>query len=129
MESIRFISGIREGVPIIDIAEEKHETSFRPDMSETELVDAVADAFSLSGAQQVKARNLRPTRFGSLDGFRFELDFLNEDGLKKEGVIVGTVVDESLYLIIYTAAKIHYFSKYAREFEDIVGSIEIQKTL
>ena len=129
LESIRFISGIREGVPIMDITEEKHETPFRLDMSETELVDAVVDAFSLSGAQQVKARNLRPTQFGSLDGFRFELDFLNEDGLKKEGAIVGTIVDDSLYLIIYTGTKIHYFPKYAREFENIVDSIKILKTL
>lgn len=129
LESIRFISGIREGVPIMDITEEKHETSFRPEMSETELVDAIVDAFSLSGSQQVNARNLRPTKFGNLDGFRFELDFLNEDGLRKEGAVIGAVVDQSLYLIIYTGAKMHYFPKYAREFEDIVDSIKIQKTL
>ena len=129
LESIRFICGIREGVPIMDITEEKHETSFRPEMSETELVDAIVDAFSLSGAQQVNPRNLRPTKFGNLDGFRFELDFLNEDGLRKEGAVIGAIFDQSLYLIIYTGAKMHYFPKYAREFEDIVDSIKIQKTL
>jgi len=128
LESIRFISGIREGVPIMDITEEKHETPFRTNMSETELVDAIVDAFSLSGAQQVKARNLRPAQFGSVGGFRFELGFLNEDGLKKEGEVIGAIVDQSLYLIIYTGTKIHYFPKYAREFEDIVSSIKIQKT-
>jgi hypothetical protein len=127
LESIRFISGIREGVPIMDISNEKHETSFRSDMSETELVDAVVDAFSLSGAQQVKARNLRPAAFGGMDGFRFELGFMNEDGLKKEGVVVGTIVDEALYLIVYTGAKIHYFPKYSGEFEALVESIRIRK--
>ena len=129
LESIRFISGIREGVPIMDITEEKHETPFRPDMSETDLVDAIVDAFSLSGAQQVTARNLRPVPFGNAEGFRFELGFLNADGLKKEGVVVGTIVNQSLYLIIYTGTKIHYFPKYAGEFENIVKSIRIQKTL
>lgn len=127
LESIRFISGVREGVPIMDIREEKHETPYRPDMSETELVDAIVDAFSLAGSQQVEARNLRPARFGSAEGFRFELDFMNADGLDKEGAVVGAIIDQSLYLIIYTGAKIHYFPKYAREFEDIVSSIEIQK--
>ena len=127
LESIRFISGIREGVPIMDITNEKQETSFRPDMSESELVDAIVDAFSLSGAQRVQAKNLRPTPFGSMDGFRFELEFMNEDGLKKNGAVIGTIVDESLYLIIYTGASIHYFPKYAQEFETIVNSIRIKK--
>jgi hypothetical protein len=128
LESIRFISGVREGVPVMDITQEKHETPFRPDMSETELVDAIVDAFSLSGSQQVEARNLRPAHFGSAEGFRFELDFMNADGLNKEGIVVGTIINQSLYLIIYTGTRIHYFPRYAREFEDIVSSIEIQKT-
>jgi hypothetical protein len=129
LESIRFISGVREGVPVIDITEKKRETPFRPDMSETELVNAVVDAFSLSGAQQVEARNLRPAPFGSVEGFRFEIGFMNEDGLRKEGAVVGAVVDQALYLIIFTGTKIHYFPKYAPEFEHIVGSIQIRKTL
>ncbi len=129
LESIRFISGIREGVPVIDITEEKHETPFRSDMSETELVDAIVDGFSLSGSQQVQARNLRPAQFGTLDGFRFELDFLNEDGLKKQGAVIGAVVNESLYLVIYTGTRIHYFPRYADEFENIVSSIRIRKAL
>ena len=126
LESIRFIGGIREGVPIMDITKEEHETAFRPDMTETELVDAVVDAFSLSGAQRVEAKNLRPAPFGSLDGFRFELEFLNENGLKKRGDVVGTVVDEALYLIIYTGAAIHYFPKYHDEFEGIINSIKVK---
>lgn len=127
LESIRFISSIREGVPIMDITNEKHETAFRADMSETELVDAIVDAFALSGAQQVKARNLRPADFGNVPGFRFELAFRNEDGLEKEGAVVGTVADQALYLIIYTGAKIHYYPRYSNEFEALVGSIRINK--
>jgi len=129
LESIRFIGGIAEGVPIMDIAGDKHETPFRSNMSETEVVDAVLDAFSLSGAQQVRAENLRPAPFGSMDGFRFELVFLNEDGLEKKGAVIATIADQSLYLIIYTGATIHYFPKYAGEFEAIVSSIKIRKTL
>ena len=63
-----------------------------------------------------------------MDGFRFELGFMDENGLKKEGAVIGTVADESLYLIIYTGVKIHYFPKYSREFETIVSSIKIKKS-
>jgi hypothetical protein len=97
-------------------------------MSETEVVDAIVDAVTLSGAQQVEARNLRPANFGSADGFRFELAFLNSDGLKKDGAVVGTIVDQSLYLIVYTGTRIHYYPKYVREFEKIVSSINIRKS-
>lgn len=126
LESIRFIGPIREGVPIMDIAKEEHETSFRVDMTETELVEAIVDAFSLSGAQRVEAKNLRPAPFGSLEGFRFELEFMSERGLKKQGAVIGTVVDQSLYLIIYTGAAMHYFRMYLDEFEAIVDSIQVK---
>jgi hypothetical protein len=128
LESIRFISGIREGVPVIDISKEEHRTSFRPDMTETELVEAIVDGFSLSGAQRVEAKNLRPAPFGTLEGFRFELEFLSDKGLKKQGAVIGTVVDESLYLIIYTGAAMHYFPKYHDEFEAIIRSIKVQNS-
>ena len=52
---------------------------------------------------------------------------MNDDGLRKEGVVVGTIVDEALYLIVYTGAKIHYFPKYSVEFETLVESIKIRK--
>lgn len=126
LESIRFISGIQEGVPIIDMAEEKRETPFRPDMTETELVDAIVDAFSLQGAQQVRPRNLRPAPFGSEEGYRFELSYLDADGLEKEGIVAGAVVDDSLYIIVYTGAKIHYFPKYEAEVENILRSIHVR---
>jgi hypothetical protein len=128
LEAIRFLCDIREGVPVMDIAEEKHETAFRPDMSETELVEAIVDAFALSGAQQVRARNLRPAAFGSRQGFRFELGFRDEDGLAKEGAVAGAIVDQALYLIIYTGTRLHYFPKYAPEFETIVNSIRTEKS-
>jgi len=127
LESIRFICNVREGVPVMDITEEKHQTPFRPDMSETELADAVVDAVSLSGGQQVKVRNLRPASFGDRDGFRFELSFMTDEGLKKEGAVVGAVVDKALYLIVYTGAAIHYFPKYSPDFEAIVNSIKLGK--
>lgn len=126
IESIRFISGIREGVPVVDITEDKHETPFRPDMSESELVDAVVDAFTNSGAQQVRAKSLQPAPFGTLEGFRFSLEFMTEDGLRKEGDVIGVVRDDSLYLILYTAASMHYYAKYHEEFERIVQSIEVK---
>jgi hypothetical protein len=127
LQAIRFLSGIREGAPVTDITKEEHATAFRADMSESELVDAIVDGFALSGAQRVKARNLRPAAFGSLQGFRFELGYRDEDGVAREGAVAGAVVEESLYLIIYTGTRLHYFSKYAPEFETIVGSIRINE--
>ena len=128
LESIRFINDIREGVPVVDITNDKHETPFRPDMSEAELVDAIVNALSNSGAQQVKARDLEPALFGNLDGFRFKLDFLTEDGLRKYGDVIGVVNNDALYLILYTGASLHYYPKFHDEFERIVQSIEIRKS-
>lgn len=127
LESIHFTNAIQEGKPIVSLSGDLKETPYRADMTESDIVEAVVSAFSLEGGQQVEARNLRPASFGGLDGFRFEVGFRNTDGLEKESAVVATIHDQSLYLIIYTGIKIHYFPRYAGEFENIVQSIRLNK--
>ena len=125
LAALRFTNGVEEGKPVLDIAGVEHKPEFRADMSETELVELVVDAITLSGGQRVAARDLRPTEFGKLDGFRFEVDYLNADGLECQGLVVGTVSNERLYLVIYTGAKIYYYPKYLQEVEAIIRSIMV----
>ncbi|MBU0498928.1 MAG: hypothetical protein KJ558_03625 [Gammaproteobacteria bacterium] len=126
LESILFVNGVREGKSIMKLNDKKQATAFRPDMTESELVTAVADAFALTGAQQVQSLNLRPAPFGSKTGFRFELQYLSESGLRKKADVVGVVADKALYLIVYSGAELHYFPKYHPEFERIVQSIRFK---
>jgi hypothetical protein len=76
-------------------------------------------------AGTVEATDLRPAGFGSLSGFRFDFRFLSGEGLEREGMVLGTIHKEKLYLIVYTGARQYYYSTYKEEVERIFHSIEI----
>jgi hypothetical protein len=77
------------------------------------------------GAAMVESNNLRPAAFGRLPGFRFDLSFLSPEGLERDGIVVGTINEDELYLILYLGAREHYFPKYRIHVEELIASIEV----
>lgn len=152
LESVRFLNGLKDGDSLLKTTtKETKLPRFRSHMTPSEVMEFfVASVKSIGGgleaahlaagrvssaavqrasinAATVKATNLRPTSFGTLPGFRFDLSFLSKEGLEREGMVVGTIHEGQLYLIIYTGTREYYYSKYREEVERIVSSIEIQK--
>ena len=56
----------------------------------------------------------------------FEIDFVTEEGLEKSGFVVGSIIKEKLYLIIYSGARVHYFAKHKKHVEDIIESVQMK---
>ena len=77
------------------------------------------------GAGEVQASKLRPAQFGSVPGFRFDLTFLSKSGLEMDGLVAAAVIEDKLYLILYTGARIHYYPKYRDHVEQLLASIEM----
>jgi hypothetical protein len=73
----------------------------------------------------VQTFHLRPFKFGSQPGFRFELTFLSEEGLEYDGFVVGAIKDEKLYLICYAGTREYYYPKYKDAAEQIIASIQM----
>lgn len=101
---------------------------FRKDMTFLEIKDLILDGLALTGSQQLNIRNLRPSRFGGHDGFRFEVNFVTKEGLDMLGMVAGAVIEEELYLIVYAGAREHYFAKYRGYVEKIIGSIQMEES-
>jgi hypothetical protein len=93
-------------------------------MSENEIMEFVVDSLTNMGAQNIEARDLRPSPFGPWPGFRFELVFQSASGLDMLGSIAGTVRDDKLYLIIYSAAAQHYYPKHKPTVDALISSIQ-----
>ena len=127
LEELRFVNGIQDDEAPFEVKgkEEDKNPKFRKGMTFLEIKDLVVDGLAVSGAQKLETRNLKPVKFGSHDGFRFEFDFLTEEGLEKAGLTVGSIVNEKLYLITYTGARTHYFPKYKDHIEKIIDSIQM----
>ncbi|MDH3212253.1 MAG: hypothetical protein OEM05_07185 [Myxococcales bacterium] len=129
LESILFTRALADGDPLFHESASKKDLEklpvYREYMSELEIMDLVTQSLTRIGAAQVDARNLRPAVFGGSPGFRFELEYVSEDGLEYAGLVKGAVLDRQLYLIVYRGTALHYYAKYLPHVEGLLDSIAL----
>ncbi|KJS07852.1 MAG: hypothetical protein VR73_07725 [Gammaproteobacteria bacterium BRH_c0] len=80
---------------------------------------------SANGEVEVNTENLQPANFGGKSGFRFNISFYTASGLLKSGDVLGAVKDGKLYLMIYSAADLHYYKSKLPEVEKVFASVII----
>ena len=124
LQAIRFYKGIEDEEALFETRGDLKLPVFRADMTANDIMEFVVDSYSRLGASQVEARGLRPDDFGEAPGFRFEFGFLDPDGLEAEGMASGAVIEERLYLILYTGSRAHYFPKHKNDVEKLLDSVE-----
>jgi hypothetical protein len=74
LEAVRFVKGLGDGESFLpEPTRSTKLPTFRATMTPSEIMEFVVDSWGLAGAQQVKASNLRPRKFGNLDGLAFEM--------------------------------------------------------
>lgn len=125
LEALHFIN-VKKDRPLVATKDPKKWPRFSPSMSESEIMEFVVDSLARLGYAQLQAHDLRPTSFGRLQGFCFDLMFLFPDGLEGQGLAVGAVIEESLQLILYIGTREHYYPKHLEEVEGIARSIELR---
>ena len=125
LESVRFFDARKHGDTRFVPGPDQKPPKFDKDMKASDVQEFVVDTIAAAGTSGVEAFNLRPWEFGVLSGFRFELKYVNKDGLEHEGFAVGAISDERLYLILYSGARRYYYPKYRGFAEGIVASIQL----
>ncbi len=126
LEGLRFLTGIGDGDPLSERKDREKSPKFRKGMTAIEIKELVVDTLAAANATKIQTNNLKPFQFGGQRGFRFELTYLVDNGLEKAGLVVGSVIEERLYLIAYTGARAHYFPKHRDHVERIIESISMQ---
>jgi hypothetical protein len=125
LQAIRFFDGIADGDGLFRSTDpNKKFPLFRAGMTATEIQELVVDTIANMGGGNVNASSLRPFKFGALPGFRFEVEFLSDDGLELEGLVAGATHKERLYLIVYSGTRAHYFGKHKDDVERMLSSIQ-----
>lgn len=129
LQELSYITGIKDGEApfVVEGRDEDKNPKFRKGMTFLEIQDLVVDGLAVIGAQQLETKNLRPVQFGNYDGFRFEFECVTAEGLEKSGLVVGSIVKERLYLIVYSGARAHYFAKHREHVEKIIASIQTKQ--
>lgn len=137
LEKLTFMSAIADGSPLSTdnfgifnqgpATIEGKPPAFRKDMVSIEIAELVKETYTRKGYQNFTIANLKPDRFADNDGARFDFTFMTKDGLDKEGLAVAAVIDDKLYLAIYTGAKEHYFAKYKDTVEQTLRELTFTK--
>jgi hypothetical protein len=81
---------------------------FRPGMRPDEVRDVVLDAFRDGGWSRVSATNLRPARYGAVDGLRFDAAMTADNGLNYQGTF-GAVEYKGKLTLFFWLAPVDYY--------------------
>jgi hypothetical protein len=128
LEALHMWADLQDGAALVDPPAGSGDTKdlpvYKSGMRAGDIADLVAASLTLQGGD-ARVRKLRPAKFGTLDGFRFAVDFETGDGLEKRALAKGAVSDDGrLHLIVYEAAAEHYFEVHRRSAEAVFASVE-----
>lgn len=123
-----FVTNVAEGKSIFnDVSKDTPMPKFNPKVLPHELKALIETSLTNTsgGKYPVKTTNLKPVKISDKQGVSFDLEFYNADGLLSRGKVVAVVNAEKLNVIIFTAASVYHYDKYAPEFSKIVSSLQL----
>lgn len=125
LDGISFVTGLKDGKALVRQyrRDDRQVPKFRSNMTAPEIAAMVESLFRVRGGSvDFKMTNLAPRPFLGVGGFQMDFDHLDSDEVRRQGRAVGAVVDGRLYLILYDAARMHYYRASLADYEAIVGS-------
>ncbi len=96
---------------------------FRPGMRPDELRDIILDGLRENGWTNIAAQQLRPAKFGSVNGLRFEMDLISGSGLIYRGRVAAAEYDGKLNVLVWFAAKEHYHDRDSAAVDQLMNNV------
>lgn len=92
-------------------------------MSPPEIASMIETFYRIrASAVDFDMTGLQPRTFLGQSGFQLDYTHLDSDEVQRQGRAVGAIIGDRLYLILFDAARSHYFPAGLPEFERIVNS-------
>jgi len=125
LDGISFVTGLKDGKALVyqRSRDDRQVPKFRSNMTPPEIAAMVESLFRVrAGTVDFTTTALAPRQFLGANGFQFDFEHLDSDEVRRKGRAVGAVVDGKLYLILFDAARSHYYNALLPDFEAIVSS-------
>ena len=125
LDGISFVTGLKDGKALVyqRSQDDRQVPKFRSNMTAPEIAAILESLFRVrGGAIEYKVTALAPRPFLGVSGFQYDYEHLDSDEVRRNGRAVGAVVDGKLYLILFDAARSHYYNALLPDFEAIVQS-------
>ena len=130
LDGMSFVSGLPSGRYLVRQSrrEERQVPKFREDMLAPEIASMLESAFRVrGGAVDFRTLALTPRPFLGHPGFQFDFEHLDGDELWRKGRAVGAVINGRLYLILFDAARPHYYPNAIGDFETLVTTARLRR--
>lgn len=127
LDGISFVSGLKSGRYLVRQSKraDQQVPKFREDMTPPEIVAMLESLYRVKGGTvEFRTLSLQPRPFLGTNGFQLDYEHLDGDELWRKGRAVGAVINDQLYLILYDAARSHYYAAALPDFESIVASAQ-----
>ena len=128
LDGITFVTGLPNNRTLVRQrrTEDRQVPPFRSNMTAPEIAAMLESAFRVrGGAVEFRTLGLQPRTFLGYPGFQYDFEHLDSDELWRKGRAVGAVINGRLYLILFDAARSHYYTALLPDFEAIVGSARL----
>jgi hypothetical protein len=128
LDGITFVSGLPSGEYLIRQrkSEDRQVPKFRSDMTAPEVTAMLESAYRVrGGAIDFRTLGLQPRQFMGYPGFQFDFEHLDGDELWRKGRAVGAVINGRLYLMLYDAARSHYYANALPDFEAMANNARL----
>ena len=129
LDDITFITGLRSGRYMVRQRRtaDQQVPKFRADMTPPEIAAMLESLYRVrGGAVDFRTLSIQPRPFLGTGGFQFDYEHLDDDELWRKGRVVGAVINGELYLVMFDAARSHYYEAGLPDFEAIVASAQLR---
>ena len=129
LDAVSFITALKHNRDIIRQrrTDDQQVPRFRADMTPPEIASMLESLYRVRGGTiEFRTLALAPRQFLGTNGFQFDFEHLDSDELWRKGRAVGAVINGRLYLMLYDAARSHYYEAALPDFEAMVGSAQLR---
>ena len=128
LDGISFVTGLKDGKALVyqRSRDDRQVPKFRSNMTPPEIAAMIESLFRVRGsAVDFKTLALAPRLFMGHNGFQYDYEHLDGDEVRRKGRAVGAVIDGRLYLVLFDAARSHYYNALLPDFEAVVNSARL----
>ena len=129
LDGISFVSGLPDGKYLVRQrrTEDRQVPKFRSEMTAPEIASMIESLFRVRGGTiDFRTLSLQPRPFLGANGFQLDFEHLDSDELWRKGRVVGAVINGRLYLMLYDAARSHYYANALPDFEALARSARLR---
>lgn len=130
LDGITYITGLKSGHYMVRQRKtaDQQVPKFRADMTPPEIAAMLESLYRVRGGTvDFRTLSIQPRPFLGANGFQFDFEHLDDDELWRKGRTVGATIDGELYLILFDAARSHYYEAAVPDFEAIVASAKLRR--